>query len=377
AAGLAASISAGAVAAASSPTQSGPATAAASAVRLAPPLRTLSVVASGDVLTENIVLAAAAREAQPGQRYDFAALMAPIAPAVASADLAICHLELVTGRPGEPAANAGKSQSMGYRLRSPHEVVVGMAQTGFDRCSTASNHSNDLGFGGIVTTLDGLDLVGISHTGTARSPQEAAPGQQQVVVNGVRVAHLSYTSYSNDGAPSQPWQLNMSISPQRVAGDVRAARDAGAEVVIVSLHTFKEMERAPIPADRRFVEQLTAMVPVDLIVQHGPHVIQPIEWVNGALVYWSIGNLLSGMGVAGRWRYDDMRTVDGLLATVRFTETSPGSFVVSTVPLLVCLDPASRVVWPITALDDPATPPSLVPMLQACRTRSRSVIPGL
>lgn len=353
----------------------GPAVAGAPAQRVSPPPRTFSVLASGDFLTENIVLDAAARAAGPGERYDFAALLAPIAPTVAAADLAICHMELVVGRPGEPAVNLGPSAYAGNRLRSPYEVATAMAGTGFDRCSTASNHSNDLGALGIASTLDALDSVGLGHAGTARAPQEAAPAASVTTVGGVRVAHLSYTIFSNDGAPAQRWQLNLVTNPAIVAGDVRAAREAGAEVVIVSIHTFREMEREPIPTDRQFVEQVTAQAPVDLVVQHGPHVIQPVEWVNGTPVFWSVGNLMSGMGVAGRWRYDDLRTLDGLLATARFTEVAPGRFEVAPEPVLVCLDPASRVVWPAAALDDPATPAPIRTMLAACRARSQQVVP--
>lgn len=353
----------------------GPAVAGAPASRVAPPARTFSVVAAGDPLTESAVLAAGQREAGPGERYDFGALLAPIAPIVTGADLAICHMELPTGRPGEAPANLGRSAYGGNRLLAPYELAVGVATAGFDRCSTASNHSNDTGTAGIDSTLDDLDAVGLGHAGTARTAEEAAPAL--FTVNGVRVAHLSYTRFSNTGATAMPWQLRLVATPVPVVDDVRTAREAGAEVVIVSIHTSKEMEREPIPADRLFVEWLTSQAPVDLVIQHGPHVIQPVERVNGTVVYWSVGNLLSGMGVPGTGRYEDQRTLDGLLATARFTEVAPGRFDVEASPLLVCLDPATRIVWPAAGLADPSTPAIVRPVLQACLDRSRQVIPTL
>jgi poly-gamma-glutamate capsule biosynthesis protein CapA/YwtB (metallophosphatase superfamily) len=39
------------------------------------------------------------------------------------------------------------------------------------------------------------------------------------------------------------------------------------------------------------------MTHIDLLVEHGPHVIQPVEQVNGTWVYWSVGKLISGMGI--------------------------------------------------------------------------------
>ena len=105
--------------------------------------------------------------------------------------------------------------------------------------------------------------------------------------------------------------------------------------------------------------------------------IQPVERVNGTVVYWSVGNLLSGMGVAGTGRYEDRRTLDGLLATARFTEVAPGRFDVEADPVLVCLDPSTRIAWPAAGLTDPSTPPAVRPVLQACLDRSREVIPTL
>src|SRR5262249_51820734 len=153
---------------------------------------------------------------------------------------------------------------------------------------------------------------GVSHVGSARSPTEAAPESQLLTVDGVRVAHLAYTTYTNTALHLAPWQLNYVTDPQRVIDDVRAGRAAGARVVIVSLHLRIELQRGPTPEDRAFVTALTAAAPVDLVVMHGPHVVQPVERVNGALVYWSVGNLISGMGSAGRTdRYADPRTLDG------------------------------------------------------------------
>ncbi|MEO5899141.1 MAG: hypothetical protein ABIR68_03285, partial [Ilumatobacteraceae bacterium] len=74
----------------------------------------------------------------------------------------------------------------------------------------------------------------------------------------------------------------------------------------------------------------------------------------------------------------DPRTLDGLIATVRFTETSPGHFDAVSMPILVCDEVASRVVYaPFVALADPATPTELRPELQQCIDRSTHVVADL
>jgi poly-gamma-glutamate synthesis protein (capsule biosynthesis protein) len=162
-----------------------------------------------------------------------------------------------------------------------------------------------------------------------------------------------------------------------VAADVNAVRAAGAEVVVVSLHLSKELQPTPDPVDRRFVTDLTALAHIDLIVEHGPHVIQPVEMVNGTWVYWSVGNFTSGMGTAASGKYSDQHTLDELAATARFTETSPGKFTVEPWPVLLCNEPLSRTLYaPVTALADPLLP-IVRSELEACERRSTAIVSPL
>jgi poly-gamma-glutamate synthesis protein (capsule biosynthesis protein) len=294
---------------------------------------------------------------------------------LSAADIAICHMEMPIGDPDARPGVYGRSPYGGNLILAPHEIAIGLRRAGFDRCSTASNHSYDLGEYGITSTLAALDSVGISHVGTARAPSESTVNV--VTVNGVRLAHLAYTRYTNTVLSPDPWRVNFATTPAQVAADVAAARAAGAEVVVVSLHLSRELLSAPIPEDRQFVTELTALAHVDLVVQHGPHVIQPVERVNGTWVYWSVGNFIAGMGSPSTGKYHDLRTLDGLAATARFTETSTGSFAVEPWPVLLCIEPATRTVYaPITALAG-QLPPFVRTELEACLARSLPVVPVL
>ncbi len=183
----------------------------------------------------------------------------------------------------------------------------------------------------IASTLDAFDQVGITHSGTARSPAEAQPAV--FTVNNIKVAHLSYTRGGNIGFPAEAWRINRAASADAITADVRAAR---AELVIVSVHVMPELQAAPAAADRTVVTELTANAKVDLVIMHGPHPIEPVEQVNGTLVYWSLGNLISGMGTPSpNGRFDDPRTLDGLMANVTFQQQADGSF-------------AATPLWPIS-----------------------------
>ena len=359
----------------------------ATARRSSPPPRSLLVAFGGDILNENAVNQAAADAAGLGRRYDFTPLFAPpaapVAPVIAAADLAVCHAELPIGDPGQRPGVYGRSPFGGNLLLAPYELAPGLAATGFDRCSTASNHSFDHGVPGIVSTLDAFDSVGITHAGTARTAEESALSADEVLqVNGVGLSHLSYTRSSNTTPPRNPWMLDRATSVERIVADVAAARTAGAELVIVSIHLGTEMQTGPTGNDRDFATRVIAGADVDLVIHHGPHVVQPAERVNGTWVYWSLGNFVSGMGLAHQGRYADQRTLDGLLATVRFTETEPGVFTAESRPVLICTSLRDRSVHaPVGVLADPAATvvlePALRAELQACLDRTRRVQPDL
>jgi hypothetical protein len=114
----------------------------------------------------------AARAASVGERFDFVPMLQPIAPLIASADLAICQMEMPIGWPGAPAGVVGTLPNGAELSMPPFEITTALASTGFDRCSTASNHSYDGGPDGIASTIDALHGWGLSHVGTARSPSE-------------------------------------------------------------------------------------------------------------------------------------------------------------------------------------------------------------
>ena len=113
----------------------------------------LTVVATGDVLLHERLWTTAKRDGKDG-RWDFAPLMSSVKPLVQTADLAIAHLETPLARAGGPYH--------GYPLfQGPPQIAAALKQTGYDLCTTASNHSFDGGADGVDRTLDTLDRVGL------------------------------------------------------------------------------------------------------------------------------------------------------------------------------------------------------------------------
>lgn len=273
-----------AVAAGPSSSSTAPSTSGSTTTTTTPPPRREATIAfAGDVLIHSPVWEAA----QTPTGYDFSPMLAPIAPQLTAADLAICHLEVTLARPDDTLSSYP-------RFRAPRALAGNLARAGFDGCSVASNHALDFGEQGVVATLDALDEAGLQHAGTARSPGEnTQPARYEP--GGIRVAQLSYAHGSNGYArpAGKEWLVDQ-IEPEQILADARAAREAGAELVIVSLHWGNEYTHDVVTAQQTVADALAA-VPgaVDLVVGHHAHVVQPISKVGAMWVVWGMGNLLS------------------------------------------------------------------------------------
>ncbi|MFD9112590.1 CapA family protein [Streptomyces bottropensis] len=278
--------------------------------------RGFTLVASGDVLPHMSIIERARTDAG-GDGYDFAPMLAGVKPVVSEADLAICHMETVYGADGNYS---------GYPVfKSPPEVAAGLAATGYDACSTASNHSLDDGARGIQRTLEALDRAGVRHAGSARTAEEARR-PTLMRAGGAQVAHLAYTYGTNDiPLPvDRPWAVNL-IDRERILTDARAARRAGADVVVVSLHWGTEWQDAPDAQQVTLAEELTRAATggrpvVDLILGTHAHVPQAYEKVNGTWVVYGMGDQVAGAMKNHSGAFDP-RGNQGTLA--RFTFAPP------------------------------------------------------
>ena len=308
-----------------------------------------TVVASGDVLVHEPIAKQAASDAQLSGAlpYDFRPMLAAIKPTISAADLAICHLET-------PIAPASGPFSYYPTFNVPPQILGALADTGYDTCSTASNHTLDKGAAGVSRTLQGLDTVGLRHTGSARSAAEAA-SPNIIVVKGVRVAQLSY-SYGFNGTSvpaNQPWLANQ-IDPDAILAAARQAKQAGADVVIVSLHWGAENQHQPSIEQQALARQLLGDSSVDLIIGCHTHVTQPFQFINGKWVVYGMGNLIA------RHDVPTSGNTSGLLARFTFTQGQDGKWRASRaeyVPTYVDLGPPIRLIDLPVALASKALPP--------------------
>lgn len=307
-------------AAAATPTRSAPPTPSPTPTPTPPPDVELTLVAAGDVLLHQPVIGSA----RTGDgSYDFAPLLEPLRPWVAGADLALCHLEVPVAPPG--------SAPSGYPVfGAPAEIAASLATNGWDGCSTASNHSVDRGRDGVVATLDALDAAGLGHVGTARTAEEAAlPQVYELTREGgtVRIAQLAAT-YGTNGMPvpaDAPWTVQL-LDTATLVQQATAAREAGADLVVASIHCCVEYVSQATEEQQRIAAELAASGVVDLVIGHHAHVPQPITRLEGGprgegmWVAYGLGNLISNQDSA----CCSARTDSGLLLSASIRRPPDG-----------------------------------------------------
>ncbi len=302
---------------------------------------------TGDMLPSEAMQAQAARYGN-GVGYDFGPMLAEVAPLIADADFSFCHQETPisdnnVGLSGYPSFNA------------PRELAGTERAIGYDACSTASNHTVDLGQGGIDATLGTMDRASLGHTGSARSATEQAiPAIYDV--RGVRVGHLSYT-YGLNGQPlPHPFSVNL-IDPATIRAGAAALRAAGAQVVVASLHFGAELDPVPSDYQEQVVAQVMAGPEVDLVIGHHAHVVQPAKRLpDGRWVFYGLGNFLAQQDVPATDPAPPHR--DGVIVEVTFAPRPDGGYA------------ATQAGYVPTFVDAPADVVRLAPEFSRHRTAS-------
>jgi poly-gamma-glutamate capsule biosynthesis protein CapA/YwtB (metallophosphatase superfamily) len=278
---------------------------------LSHPARTLSITGSGDILIHPGMDRQA--ESDGGtSNPDFAPMLAGVKPLISRADYSICHTETPFSPPG-------------YRQPFPHYYVhpnlaKGIKATGFDDCSTASNWTFDKGIDGVRRTVKSLNRAGVNQAGSRAN----AKAERVVVrdVNGIKVAHLSYTDPGDSPeVPGSPWAVNRQ-PPAEIAVDAQFAREQGAEIVVVSLAMGSMGSVELSGSQKSAANTMTAGGDVDYVIGHGSHTVQPAQKFHDTWVVWH-GNLLSW------FRSDQTTMLTGLISDVTFTEVTDGRFEVS------------------------------------------------
>ena len=260
----------------------------------ATPAPEITLIMVGDILLHTPV----AESAKTEDGYDFSAVFDNIQEEIQEADLALVNQEVIIG-----GAELGLS---GYpSFNAPFELGDALSEAGFDVILHATNHTLDKGKRGLLNCMDfwrenypEKAVLGI---------HDSAEDQQEIYVyeqDGIRIAILNYTYGTNGIAlpENMPYAVDL-LEKERVISDLEEAQGL-ADFVIVCPHWGTEYMLEETQTQREWA-QLFADNGADLVLGTHPHVIEPVEWVDDTLVYYSLGNFVNwtsgtGEGVANR-----------------------------------------------------------------------------
>ncbi len=309
-------------------------------------LREITLLGAGDVIAHPPVWEQA-RVDNGGKGFAFAQIFEGVAPTIGAADLALCHLET-------PVAPAGTAPSGFPLFNAPAELLDGLKQAGFDGCSTASNHVLDRGFDGVTRTLDAMDRVGLGHTGSARSAEEAATAKIYDV-DGVKIAHISYTyGFSGNLKPpaGKEWAANL-IDPAAIKAAARRAREAKADIVVLSLHAGTEYKHLPNADQERWAKEALAGPEIDILLGHHSHSVQAMEQIGEKWAVYGLGNQIA------RPTPENEKDREGVMVRLTLTESADGRWRITkaeAIPTWLQLTPKLRIIELPKAVADQSLP---------------------
>lgn len=221
--------------------------------------------------------------------YDYSTSFSNVAPWIQQADYAVVNLETTLATKG----------FTGYPcFCTPYSFADALKDAGFDLFLNANNHILDRRDAGVIRTLDYLDSIGVDHTGAYRNKAERTNTAPLIRdIKGIKTAFLNYT-YCTNGLTANKVAIDLT-DRTLIRNDVKAARAAGAEIVIVIPHWGAEYRLLPDSWQKSLANYLMTL-DIDMVIGGHPHVIQPMEFrtdANGRrrLLVYSLGNFISGM----------------------------------------------------------------------------------
>lgn len=284
----------------------------------------VTVAVSGDELPHAEVIA----DAKTASGYDFDPMFAQVRKVISAADVSICQLET-------PLTDTNTNLSTGISINSPASFATALKRAGYDGCSTANNHAFDRGLAGVRATRTIMARNGLKAAGPGSDADH--PGQPVFYhAGGLKIAQLAYSfTLNNVGdqtfVPSNaPWfrkNLYSVVGVKGIVADAKAARIAGADLVLVSMHWGVEYRTQPSDEQRTFAAGILNSGAVDYIIGNHPHQVEPCQRINGRMVNYSLGNALSDQGpgiTASNGHALTSDTNDGVVAMVTFRRDTAG-----------------------------------------------------
>lgn len=306
----------------------------------------ITIVSGGDLLISQSILKASVKG---NDNYDFDDIFKEIKGYIQDADCAVLNLETSIG--GDIVEYQGFP-----RFNTPEVVLDASKKAGFDLFLTASNHSYDLGYPGLITKLDELEKRDMQYVGTRKDSKDQL--HKVIDVHGFKIGILNYTKESSDSSEDNI-VLNMIRGDKPgtysdiirvddkgkdliarfnysklddfyevLEQDIEFLKEKGAEIIVAYPHWGSEYLIEASDENKQIAQKMCDLG-VDVIIGGHPHVVQPTEVLESSIsgkktiCIYSMGNFVSSMH-----RYQDKPNAeyveDGALFSFTVKRNSSG-----------------------------------------------------
>ena len=215
-----------------------------------------------------------------------------VAPLLTAPDLLIGNLETAVTESEEAVDKS-------YNFKVSGDVLDAVAALGFDFFHLANNHGWDYGEKGFRDTLAALRQTGAGFSGAGLDLEGARFAWEREMPGSGPIRVLSLGAYFTerngfDGASSaaagegKPGVLWDSPENEDFIRSILARDDAFTVVTVHGGYEWEDEPREDVKAlYHRYVDW-----GADLVLAHHPHVLQGMEYYNGALIAYSLGNFI-------------------------------------------------------------------------------------
>ena len=200
-----------------------------------------------------------------GDHYDYP--MANVRQIFEADDFTMVNLE-------GPLTEGGPKADKQFVFRGDPAYTAILTGSSIEAVTTANNHNWDYGPTGQVNTAAALDAAGVAHGG--------------------REASFLYTTDS--GLTIGVYCDDFAFDRVQIQEAIAALREQGAEVVVCAFHWGEERTYQP-NSNQIGWGRIAIDAGADIVYGHHPHVLQPIEYYNGGVIFYSLGNFSFGGNV--------------------------------------------------------------------------------
>jgi poly-gamma-glutamate capsule biosynthesis protein CapA/YwtB (metallophosphatase superfamily) len=202
---------------------------------------------------------------------------------IKGADIAIANFE-------NPAPDRFTWHTSGTIFSADQTLIDGLVDAGFDYVGAANNHIRDQGGPGLLQTLQNLRERGLKVSGSGK---DLAAARKPAIfeTHGVKVAILAYDAIAASYHATASKIGSAPMTAKVVTADVKAARNAGADVVIVFPHWGVEYRATPSASQQTLAHAIIDSG-ADMIIGNHAHWTAAMEVYKGKPIWYALGNLV-------------------------------------------------------------------------------------